>query len=105
MGKESGFNQSYRNGRSGSPASSVANTNRKGQPSAPSQPRSDARLKRSGVGSGSRNGIEENELGWQSMSARLKELERENRELRKANEILRMASAYFAQAELDRKQK
>ena len=37
--------------------------------------------------------------------ARLKELERENRELRKANEILRLASAYFAQAELDRKQK
>lgn len=37
--------------------------------------------------------------------ARLKELERENRELRKANEILRLASAYFAKAELDRKQK
>ena len=37
--------------------------------------------------------------------ARLKELERENRELKKANEILRLASAYFAQAELDRKQK
>lgn len=36
---------------------------------------------------------------------RLKELERENRELRKANEILRLASAYFAQAELDRKQR
>jgi transposase len=36
---------------------------------------------------------------------RLKELERENRELRKANEILRLASAYFAKAELDRKQK
>ena len=33
---------------------------------------------------------------------RLKELERENRELRQANEILRKASAYFAQAELDR---
>lgn len=32
---------------------------------------------------------------------RLKELERENRELRTANEILRKASAYFAQAELD----
>jgi transposase len=37
--------------------------------------------------------------------ARLKELERENRELKKANEILRLASAYFAKAELDRKQK
>ena len=33
---------------------------------------------------------------------RLKLLERENRELRRANEILRKASAYFAQAELDR---
>ena len=33
---------------------------------------------------------------------RLKELERENRELRQANEILRKASAFFAQAELDR---
>ena len=34
---------------------------------------------------------------------RLKELERENRELKRANEILRKASAYFAQAELDRR--
>ena len=33
---------------------------------------------------------------------RLKALERENRELRQANEILRKASAYFAQAEVDR---
>lgn len=33
---------------------------------------------------------------------RIKALERENRELRQANEILRKASAYFAQAELDR---
>jgi transposase len=32
---------------------------------------------------------------------RIKELERENRELRKANEILKLASAFFAQAELD----
>jgi len=36
---------------------------------------------------------------------RLKQLERENRELKKANEILRLASAYFAKAELDRRQK
>ena len=36
---------------------------------------------------------------------RLKELERENRELKRANEILRLASAYFAQAELDRRPK
>ena len=34
---------------------------------------------------------------------RLKALERENRELRRANEILRKASAFFAQAELDRR--
>ena len=34
---------------------------------------------------------------------RLKALERENRELKRANEILRKASAYFAQAELDRR--
>jgi transposase len=38
-------------------------------------------------------------------TARLKALERENRELRQANEILRKASAYFAQAELDRRHK
>jgi len=36
---------------------------------------------------------------------RLKSLERENRELKRANEILRTASAYFAQAELDRRRK
>ena len=36
---------------------------------------------------------------------RMKALERENRELRQANEILRKASAYFAQAELDRRYK
>ena len=34
---------------------------------------------------------------------RVKDLEREVRELRRANEILRKASAYFAQAELDRR--
>ena len=37
--------------------------------------------------------------------ARLKELERENRELKRANTILRQASAFFAQAELDRGRK
>ena len=36
---------------------------------------------------------------------RLNELERENRELKRANEILRKASAFFAQAELDRRPK
>ena len=34
---------------------------------------------------------------------RLRELERENKELRRANEILKKAAAYFAQAELDRR--
>src|SRR3954468_9660016 len=36
---------------------------------------------------------------------RLKDLERENRELKRANEILRKAAAFFAQAELDRRPK
>ncbi len=45
---------------------------------------------------GQRSGPTSDEL------ARLKALEREVRELRQANEILRKASAYFAQAELDR---
>src|ERR1700748_1728621 len=36
---------------------------------------------------------------------RFKELERENRELKRASEILRNASAFFAQAELDRRPK
>ena len=45
---------------------------------------------------GQRPGVTTNER------ERLKELERENRELKRANEILRKASAYFAQAELDR---
>jgi transposase-like protein len=38
-----------------------------------------------------------------SVEARVKELERENAELRRANEILKTASAFFAQAELDRR--
>ena len=46
--------------------------------------------------SGERSGPTSDDL------ARLKALERENRELRQANEILRKASAFFAQAELDR---
>ena len=40
-----------------------------------------------------------------SDAQRMKELERENRELRRANEILKLASAFFAQAELDRRLK
>jgi len=38
-------------------------------------------------------------------AAQLKEWERENRELKRANEILRKAAAFFAQEELDRKPK
>ena len=49
-----------------------------------------------GVGSGMRDGVTSEERD------RIKALEREVRELRQANEILRKASAYFAQAELDR---
>ena len=45
---------------------------------------------------GNRGGLTSDE------QVRLKALERENRELRQANEILKKASAYFAQAELDR---
>jgi transposase len=40
-----------------------------------------------------------------SDTERVKQLERENRELRRANEILKLASAFFAQAELDRRTK
>ena len=52
---------------------------------------------KSEVDSGIRPGVTSEE------QARVKALERENRELRRANEILRKASAYFAQAELDRR--
>ena len=41
-------------------------------------------------------------ISGSAFSQRIKALERENRELRQANEILKKASAYFAQAELDR---
>jgi transposase-like protein len=59
--------------------STEGSTRRCGRPSSPSRPRLAA---------------------W-----RIKELEREVRELRKTNEILKLASAYFAQAELDRHHK
>ncbi len=49
------------------------------------------------VDTGRRDGVTSDE------QSRMKELEREVRELRRANEILRKASAYFAQAELDRR--
>lgn len=53
-------------------------------------------VKRADIDSGKRAGISTD------VAEKLKALERENRELRQANEILRKASAYFAQAELDR---
>jgi len=56
-------------------------------------------VKRAEIASGAREGITTSEL------QRLKELEHENKELRKANEILKLASAFFAQAELDRRLK
>jgi transposase len=54
-------------------------------------------VKKAEVDSGDRSGVPSD------VADRLKALERENRELRQANEILRKASAYFAQAELDRR--
>ena len=56
-------------------------------------------VKKAEVASGKRPGVSS------EMSDRMKALERENRELRQANEILRKASAYFAMAELDRRSK
>ena len=56
-------------------------------------------VKKAEVDSGQRAGIPSD------MAERMKALERENRELRHANEILRKASAYFAMAELDRRSK
>jgi transposase-like protein len=56
-------------------------------------------VKKAEVESGRRAGVPT------EMAERLKALERENRELRQANEILRKASAYFAMAELDRRSK
>ena len=53
-------------------------------------------VKKAEVDAGKRAGVPSD------VAERLKALERENRELRQANEILRKASAYFAQAELDR---
>ena len=53
-------------------------------------------VKKAEVDSGKRAGVPS------EMVERLRALERENRELRQANEILRKASAYFTQAELDR---
>ena len=54
-------------------------------------------VKREEVDSGQREGLTTSER------ERLKQLERENKELRRANDILKTASAFFAQAELDRR--
>ena len=54
-------------------------------------------VRRAEIDQGKREGLSSTER------AQLKELQRENRELRQANEILRKASAFFAQAELDRR--
>ena len=56
-------------------------------------------IRQSQIDQGERGGLTTDER------ARLKQLERENFELKRANEILRKASAYFAQAELDRPRK
>ena len=56
-------------------------------------------IKRSEVNNGTRPGVTTEER------ERLKALEKENRELRRANEILKSASAFFAQAALDRELK
>ena len=56
-------------------------------------------VKKAEVDSGQRAGVPT------ETAEKLKALERENRELRQANEILRKASAYFAMAELDRRSK
>ena len=56
-------------------------------------------VKRTEIDGGQRDGLTTSER------ERFKALERENKELRRANEILRTASAFFAQAELDRKLK
>jgi transposase len=56
-------------------------------------------VKKTEIASGTRAGVPGD------VAERLKVLERENRELRQANEILRKASAYFAMAELDRRSK
>jgi len=56
-------------------------------------------VKRAEIDAGARPGTSTTEM------QRIKDLERENKELRRANEILKTASAFFAQAELDRKLK
>ncbi len=56
-------------------------------------------VQRHEIDGGARDGV------TTAQKQRVKELERENKELRRANEILKLASAFFAQAELDRRLK
>jgi len=56
-------------------------------------------IKQSEIDAGARPGVSTAE------AQRIKDLEREVKELRRANEILKLASAFFAQAELDRRLK
>ena len=56
-------------------------------------------VKREEIDTGARQGV------TTADAQRMKELEREVKELRRANEILKLASAFFAQAELDRRLK
>jgi len=56
-------------------------------------------VKQAEIDVGSRSGVSTTE------AQRIKDLEREVKELRRANEILKLASAFFAQAELDRRLK
>ena len=64
-----------------------------------SAPTLHAWVKKQEIDTGQRDGTTSDDL------QRLKDLERENKELRQANEILRKASAFFAQAELARRPK
>ena len=60
-------------------------------------------IKRQEVDIGVRDGVTDGVTSTETQ--RVKELERENKELRWANEILKLASAFFAQVELDRRLK
>src|SRR5262245_30886985 len=100
-----GFPPRCENGRCGSCSTTRRRTIRSGRRSRRSRKRSAAPPKRSGSGcarlsaTGSRPGLTTEER------QRLKQLERENLETRRANELLKKAAAFFALAELDRRGK
>lgn len=85
--------------------STVASTRRCGWRSSPSRPRWLLGAGVAEVGQARRSQQRPAEGVTTSERERIKDLEREVRELRRANDILRTASAFFAQAELDRKLK